>query len=467
MPQTKDNAVAQANMPFLRGLLEKYPNTLLQASGNAVGLPDGTQGNSEVGHITIGSGRVVNQFLRRFEIARDAGEIAASPALDDLAACGVVHIIGLMSDGNVHSSIDNTIYITQELLRRGAKIWIHFISDGRDTPPDSAAKYIARLQSEFADNQNVRFATLCGRYYAMDRNTNWDRTQLAYDAIACGVAPEFPDVLSALQDAYAAGETDEFIRPRKMSGFDKIEADDGIFFANYRSDRARQILKLLHQGVAKHILTFNSLSEDIDKYAAALLPAVPVENTLGDVLAANGLSQLRIAETEKYTHTTYFFDAERKMDYPKEQAVLIPSPDVATFDLKPEMSAAELTDTLIAKMFSFDVSIVNFANGDIVGHTGNLNAAVLAMNALDVCLSRFVPGVIAAGGAVLITADHGNAEDMSKTSHTTNPVPFILVANDVGDVKLRSGAGLSAIAPTMLQLLGLPCPLEMDQGLIE
>jgi 2,3-bisphosphoglycerate-independent phosphoglycerate mutase len=467
----KDNAVALARMPFYDGLLEKYPNTRLDASGAAVGLPDGTMGNSEVGHITIGAGRIVNQFLRRFEIAKDAGEIGNSPALARLAAAGTVHVVGLMSDGNVHASLDDTIYMVRLLVEKGAKIKLHFISDGRDTPPESARAYIDRLSAE-----KVEFATLSGRYYAMDRNNNAERTKMAFDAIALGRGPKSADINAALADAYKSGESDEFIKPRVIGGFDGIKPGDGIFIANYRADRARQLVQMLSEEMSSHgkarsamtggpryILTMASLGSDLDSCCSQLLPTQVVKNTLGDVLAANGLTQLRIAETEKYNHITYFFDAERKIAFPGEETVLVPSPAVATYDLKPEMSAPELTDEVVRRMKDFDVVILNYANGDMVGHSGKLEAAIAAMEALDKCLARLVPAALGAGGAVLITADHGNAENMNLTSHTKSPVPFIVVSEkfpSLGGVAEGRG-GLSNVAPTLLKLLNLPKPAEM------
>ncbi|MDR0449004.1 MAG: 2,3-bisphosphoglycerate-independent phosphoglycerate mutase [Rickettsiales bacterium] len=501
-PGSPHNAVAVAKMPFYKGLFEKYPHALLDASGAAVGLPAGTMGNSEVGHITMGAGRVVNQFLRRFEMARDSGAIASSLAVESLAKTGVVHIIGLMSDGDVHASLDDTIYMANLFINRGAKVWLHFIADGRDTPPESAGIYIDKLMESIA---GAGFATLSGRYYAMDRNNNLDRTRLAFEAIAGAAAPRQPDIKAALAAAYAAGETDEFIKPAVVGDFAGIQPGEGIFIANYRADRARQLVAMLSEklpaGHIGHILTMTSLGPDLDACCSQLLPAQETRNTLGDVLAANGKTQLRIAETEKYNHITYFFDAERKIQYAGEETILVPSPAVATYDLKPEMSAPELTDETISRMKDFDVVVLNYANGDMVGHSGKMPAAVAAMEALDGCLARLVPAALALGGAVMITADHGNAEEMTdgdgkpKTAHTSNPVPFILVEQlppcggedekenmtkchvfpseqnprifdsvDSSNGGLAAGGGtkgLSSIAPTILKLLSIPQPEEM------
>ncbi len=463
------NAVAMARMPYFDQLLHKYPHSQLDASGPAVGLPGGTMGNSEVGHITIGAGRVVNQFLRRFQIE----DWDKNPALREFINSvkddgGIVHLAGLMSDGRVHSDINDMMTIARRVLAAGLRVCIHFIADGRDTPPKSAGKYIELIReklSEYMADGRAFFGTISGRYYAMDRNQNLDRTELAFDAIARGQA-EFhaATVEDALVAAYARGETDEFIKPTVIDGDMPITPRDGFLFGNYRSDRARQIMRAILTTDA-HILCFSQYGEGLNELCPALLPDVAVENTLGDVLAANGKSQLRIAETEKYNHVTYFFDAERNVDFPGGEKVLIASPAVATFDLAPEMSAIQITDALLPKLAQFDVVILNYANGDMVGHTGKEDAAVRAMEVLDAQLSRLVPGVLELGGAVLITADHGNAEKMWDeknnapwTAHTTNPVNFILVSND--EYSVHNG-GLADIAPTILKLLNLPQPADM------
>ena len=463
------NAVKMAHMPFWNNLLEKYPHSKLDASGVAVGLPQGTMGNSEVGHITIGAGRVVNQFLRRFQIEDwDKNPYLADFIADVRRDGGIVHVGGLMSDGRVHSDINDILTIVERILDAGLRVCIHFIADGRDTLPRSAGKYIAlikdRLAVPLADGRAF-WGTLSGRYYAMDRNQNMDRTALAVDAIAYAESEYHAKTIeAALADAYARGETDEFIRPTVIDGDVKIRPNDGFLFGNYRSDRARQIMReILKTGA--HILCFSQYGEGLNEKCPALLPDVVVENTLGDVLAANGISQLRIAETEKYNHVTYFFDAERNIDFAGGNKILIASPDVATFDMKPEMSAVEITDALIPVLGEYDVIILNWANGDMVGHTGNIDAAVRAMETLDAQLARLVPAVLKLGGMVLITADHGNAEKMWDdannlpwTAHTTNPVNFVVVADDAPTV--RDG-GLADIAPTMLKILGVAQPPQM------
>ena len=468
-PETAHNAVALAKMPYFNELLAKYPHSRLDASGPAVGLPAGTMGNSEVGHITMGAGRVVNQFLRRFQIE----DWDSNPALHDFIenvrkAGGIVHFAGMMSDGRVHSNLDDMLLIIKRVLNAGLRVCIHFIADGRDTLPQSAPEYIKKMQDalvEYLADGRAFWGTLSGRYYTMDRNQNLDRTELAFNAIARATS-EFhaPTIDAALADAYARGETDEFIKPTVIDGDVAISDKDGFLFGNYRSDRARQIVRAM-LATGAEMLCFSQYGEGLNEHCPALLPDIEVKNTLGDVLAAAGKSQLRIAETEKYNHVTYFFDAERNIDFLGADKVLIASPNVATFDLKPEMSAIEITDALLPRLAEFDVVILNYANGDMVGHTGNESATIKAMEALDAQLARLVPATLALGGTVLITADHGNAEklwdaetNLPWTAHTTNPVNFIVVSDK--DYALANG-GLADIAPTVLQLVGVPQPADM------
>ena len=466
----KNNAVAMANMPCFDKLLANYPHSRLDASGVAVGLPAGTMGNSEVGHITIGAGRVVNQFLRRFQIENWDKNIALNAFVADVRATGgIVHVAGLMSDGRVHSDINDILVIAKHVIDAGLRVCIHFIADGRDTPPQSAKQYVDLIKDTlapyFMDGRAI-WGTLSGRYYAMDRNNNVDRTALAIDAIACGRAEySAPTIDVALHDAYARGETDEFIKPTVINGDMPITDKDGFIFGNYRSDRARQIMReIVKTGV--RVLCFSQYGEGLNEICPALINDIVVENTLGDVLAANGLSQLRIAETEKYNHVTYFMDAERNIDYAGGKKILVPSPDVATFDLKPEMSAVKITDALLPVLGDYDVVILNWANGDMVGHTGNIDAAVRAMEVLDTQLARLVSAVLKLDGTMLITADHGNAEQMWDnknngpwTAHTTNPVNLIVVSNNPPK-SVRDG-GLADIAPTMLKILGIKQPDDM------
>ena len=464
------NAVAMAKMPYFNELLEKYPHSVLNASGTAVGLPENTMGNSEVGHITMGAGRVVNQFLRRFQIENWDENIRLQKFISDVSAdAGIVHLAGLMSDGRVHADINDILTIAKYILNKGLKICLHFIADGRDTLPQSAPIYIEQIKQElkeYFDSGCVFWGTISGRYYAMDRNQNMDRTMVAIDAIVNAKSKYVVDNIDvALSDAYARGETDEFIWPTVIKGDVPITPKDGFLFGNYRSDRARQIMREILKTDA-HILCFSQYGEGLNDLCPALLPDEAVFNTLGDVLAASGKSQLRIAETEKYNHVTYFFDSERNIDYENEKKVLIASPDVATFDLKPEMSAIEITDSLLPILGQYDVVVLNYANGDMVGHTGNESAAIRAMEVLDAQLARLVPAVLDLGGMMLITADHGNAEkmwdsenDLPWTAHTTNPVNLIVVSN--GEVKSVKDGGLADIAPTVLKILGIEQPKEM------
>ena len=465
-----NNAVELANTPFLDNLIKKYPHAKINASGVDVGLPDGTMGNSEVGHITIGAGRVVNQFLRRFQIENWDENKKLNHFIQSVKNNGgMVHVAGLMSDGRVHSNVQDIVVIVKYIIKAGLDTCLHFIADGRDTLPKSAGQYIELIQNELSQEfvrGQVRWGTISGRYYAMDRNQNMDRTQLAVDAIANATAQYHAKTIQdALRDAYARGETDEFIKPTVIDGDVKITKHDGFLFGNYRSDRARQIMREIHKTGAE-ILCFSQYGEGLNEICPALIEDETVLNTLGDVLEKNNLSQLRIAETEKYNHVTYFFDAERNIDFKNEKKVLIPSPDVATFDMKPEMSAIEITDALLPLLGDFDVIILNYANGDMVGHTGNVNAAIRAIEVLDAQLARLVPAVQKLGGTVLITADHGNAEKMWDdknnvpwTAHTTNPVNLIVVSDKITTVQ---NGGLSDIAPTILKLLGIEQPRDMS-----
>ena len=467
--EKKHNAVALAKMPFFNKLIKKYPNSLLRASGTAVGLPGNLMGNSEVGHICIGAGRVVMQYLLRFSREDWNKNRALNKFISDVKRDGgIVHFAGLMSDGRVHSDIRDELVIIKYILNSGLRVSIHFIGDGRDTPPRSALKYvrlIKRALKPWLENGRAFFGTLSGRYYTMDRNKNMDRTELAFDAVA-NAKSEFnaPDIETAIKQAYANDVTDEFFKPTVITPT-KITKRDGFIFGNYRSDRARQIVRAVLKTGA-HILCFSQYGEGLDEKCPALLNDIPVKDTLGDVIAKNGLSQLRIAETEKYNHVTYFMDAERTIDFENEEKVLIDSPDVATFDMKPEMSAPKITKALLPRLAKFDVVLMNFANGDMVGHTGNEKATIQAMQVLDEQLSQIVPAVLNLGGKILIIADHGNAEKMWDdksnspwTAHTNNKIRAILVSEPSYN-RLKNG-GLSDVAPTILKLLNIKQPKAM------
>ena len=467
--EKKHNAVALAKMPFFDKLLKKYPNSLLRASGTAVGLPGNLMGNSEVGHICIGAGRVVMQYLLRFSREDwNKNKLLNGFIKDVKKDGGIVHFAGLMSDGRVHSDVRDELVIMKYILDSGLRVCIHFIGDGRDTPPRSALKYVRLIKRTLAPyfaNGRVFFGTLSGRYYTMDRNKNMDRTELAFDALARGISDSHaPDIESAIKQFYADGITDEFFKPTIINAT-KITKKDGFIFGNYRSDRARQIVRAMLKTGA-HMLCFSQYGEGLNEKCPAILEDIPVTNTLGDVIEKNGLSQLRIAETEKYNHVTYFMDAERTIDFKNEEKVLIDSPAVATFDMKPEMSAREITEALLPRLSKFDVVIMNFANGDMVGHTGNEDATIQAMQVLDEQLSKIVPAVLDLDGKMLIIADHGNAEKMWDdksnspwTAHTNNKVRAIMVSNPI--MKRIKNGGLADVAPTILKLLGLKQPKQM------
>ncbi len=481
------NAVAGARLPTLAKLSREYPGVAINASGLSVGLPVGTMGNSEVGHITIGSGRVVKQYLLRFQEMLRNKTLFSQPNLARFVSKmaknrGIVHVMGLMSDGDVHADLHDAIQIVRHLLGKKLRVCIHFIADGRDVSPISAEKYILEIKSEFKSNiknNSLFFGTISGRYWSMDRNNNWARTELSFNAVAYGKSKyNYPDIDTALKSARLRGETDEFVAPTCIADYSGISKNDGFLFTNYRSDRARQIVAAVGDpkfnkfnrgkyGVPT-MLGFSQYDENSDKYCPALILDIKTENTLGLVLSKHGLKQLRIAETEKYNHVTYFFDAESMDKYHGEEQILIPSPSVATFDLAPEMSAKKITKILIDSLSGFDFVVVNYANGDMLGHTGIESAAIHGLETVDSCLSQLVPAVLKLDGTIIITADHGNAEEMwdkkhnmPHTAHTTNLVPFMLIGNDVKNYKLRNGGGLSDIAPTVLDLLGIKKPAQM------
>ena len=465
----KHNAVELAKMPFFRKLLKQYPNSLLRASGTAVGLPGNLMGNSEVGHICIGAGRVVMQYLLRFAREDWSKNAPLNQFISDVRRDGgIVHMAGLMSDGRVHSDVRDQMKIAKYILDSGLKVCIHFIADGRDTPPQSALKYvrtIKRMLAPYFADGRAFFGTVSGRYYTMDRNKNMDRTELAFDALAHAKSDlHASSIEDAIKQFYADGITDEFFKPVVITPT-PITKRDGFVFGNYRSDRARQIVRAM-LATGAHMLCFSQYGEGLNETCPALLADIPVKNTLGDVIAAAGLTQLRIAETEKYNHVTYFMDAERTIDLNREEKVLIDSPAVATFDMQPEMSAREITAALLPRLGKFDVVLMNFANGDMVGHTGNEKATIQAMQVLDEQLAKIVPAVLKLGGQMLIIADHGNAEKMWDeksnapwTAHTNNKVRAILVSSP--KYKNIKNGGLADVAPTILKLLGLNQPTDM------
>ena len=481
--ETKGNAIAAARTPHLDHLMASCPHTRIGASGMDVGLPDGQMGNSEVGHTNIGAGRIVYQELTRITKSFDEGEALGNPALtaamENARRPGqALHLMGLLSDGGVHSHIRH-LYGLMEMARRFAveRVYLHCFMDGRDVPPTSGTEFIAALQQKIKELGLGQIATVSGRYYAMDRDNRWERVKLAYDAIVNGEGNKGPDPVAVMQKSYDAGVTDEFIVPTVVTEGAGIKAGDSVIFFNFRPDRARELTRTLvdpdFAGFEREKGFFPLTYICMTQYDATM-PNVEVAyrpeslaNTLGEYLSRLGKTQLRIAETEKYAHVTFFFNGGVEAPYEGEDRVLIPSPKVATYDLQPEMSAYAVTDEAVRRIESgrYDVIILNYANCDMVGHTGVFEAAVKAVEAVDTCLGRLLAALEKAGGRAFLTADHGNADQMSDengapfTAHTTNPVPFVAIG--FGDVTLRSGGRLADIAPTMLQAMGLPQPEEM------
>ena len=481
--ETKGNAIAAARTPHLDHLMACCPHTRIGASGMDVGLPDGQMGNSEVGHTNIGAGRIVYQELTRITKSFDEGEALGNPALtaamENARRPGqALHLMGLLSDGGVHSHIRH-LYGLMEMARRFAveRVYLHCFMDGRDVPPTSGIEFIAALQQKIKELGLGQIATVSGRYYAMDRDNRWERVKLAYDAIVNGEGNKDPDPVAVMQKSYGAGVTDEFIVPTVVTEGAGIKAGDSVIFFNFRPDRARELTRALvdpdFAGFEREKGFFPLTYICMTQYDATM-PNVEVAyrpesltNTLGEYLSRLGKTQLRIAETEKYAHVTFFFNGGVEAPYEGEDRVLIPSPKVATYDLQPEMSAYAVTDEAVRRIESgrYDVIILNYANCDMVGHTGVFEAAVKAVEAVDTCLGRLLAALEKAGGRAFLTADHGNADQMADengapfTAHTTNPVPFVAIG--FGDIKLRSGGRLADIAPTMLQAMGLPQPEEM------
>jgi len=480
---TDYNAIAQANKPNWDKLWHDYPHTVIGTSGLAVGLPEGQMGNSEVGHLNIGAGRVVYQELTRIDLAIQDGSFYTNPVLLQAAQQAkqldkALHILGLLSPGGVHSH-EAHIHAMLELAARAGlkKIYLHAFLDGRDTPPRSAAAFLQAMQDECTQLGVGRIASIVGRYYAMDRDNRWERVQTAYDLITQGHA-EFSaaSATEGLQQAYARGENDEFVKATVIGSPVAMQDGDVAIFMNFRADRARQMTRALTDatfgGFARQHFPNLSCFVTLSSYGADFhLPVAygpsSIHNCFGEYLSSLGMKQLRIAETEKYAHVTYFFSGGREQTYPGEDRILVPSPKVATYDLKPEMSAFEVTDKLEQAIRSkkYQVIICNYANGDMVGHSGNMAAAVKAVEALDVCIGRVVKAMQECGGEVLITADHGNAEQMldtktnqPHTAHTLNAVPFLYVGRKS---RMVGGGSLQDVAPTLLSMMGLPQPPEM------
>jgi len=456
-PAGPGNAVELADTPVFDRLWRAYPHTTLKASGEAVGLPPGQMGNSEVGHLTIGSGRVLDQDLQRVNRAIADGSFFDNPALKAaFERGGDVHLLGLVSHGGVHSHIDHV----QALLRFAPeRTWVHAFTDGRDVSPTSAVRDLAELPLD-------RIATVAGRYWAMDRDQRWDRTQRAFDAIVNGEGEHTDDPVAAVEASYERGVTDEFVEPVVLDGRPRLKAGDAVIFFNFRPDRARQLTKLLLDA-GFDVTTMTRYSDELDTQVA--FAEQDVDETLAEVLAEAGLRQLHAAETEKYAHVTYFFNGGREEEWEGETRLLVPSPrDVGTYDKKPEMSAEEVASRFCAELESggYAFAVVNFANPDMVGHSGVIPAVVKAVETTDTCLGRVVETVEQLGGVCLVTADHGNAESMLETdgtsphtAHTSNPVPLIVTDEAV---TLRDGGELSDLAPTVFAYLGLKKPLQMS-----
>lgn len=487
-----DNAIQNGRTTVYDRLLATCPHGLLATSGIDVGLPDGQMGNSEVGHLNLGAGRIVNQEIRRIDAAIADNSLGENPELKTFISNlkisgGVCHLMGLISPGGVHSMQSHVIALAGLLDTAGISVALHAFLDGRDTPPSSALDFMTQFTQDLAGLQNVRIATVCGRYFAMDRDTNWDRVQKAHDMLVSAKGETAPDPISAIQSSYDDGVTDEFAAPTIIAGYKGMEDGDGVLVANFRADRVREILGSLidptFDGFVRErrvafagILGMVEYSDRLNKFHNVLFSATRIKNILGEEVSKAELRQLRIAETEKYAHVTFFFNGGVETPFAGEDRILIPSPKVATYDLAPEMSAAEVTDKLVAAIESgdYDFILVNYANPDMVGHTGNLAAAITAIETIDQCLGRLEAAVTTAGGALLITADHGNAETMRDaktgaphTAHTTNPVPLVMVNPPRSMTELANGC-LADIAPTVLALLDLPQPDEMTgQSLIQ
>ena len=482
-PDSYGNAIADAKKPNLDKLFAECPHTLIGASGLDVGLPDGQMGNSEVGHTNIGAGRVVYQMLVKISKSIKEGAIRKNPAIvgavENCVKNGsALHLMGLLSDGGVHSHIEHLFGLMEMAKDMGVeKIYVHAFLDGRDVPPTSGAEYMEKLAQETQRIGAGKVATVMGRFYAMDRDNAWDRVEKAYAAMVYGEGVEGCCPVGAIKKSYEEGVTDEFMVPTVLDKEGTIKAGDSVIFFNFRPDRARQITRAFvdpdFTGFPRKNGFFPLHFVCMTQYDATMpnvhvaFPPEALTMTMGEYISKNGLTQLRIAETQKYAHVTFFYNGGEEKTFPGEDRILIKSPDVETFDLKPEMSAYEVTDAVVKAIEEdkYNMIILNYANCDMVGHTGIEEAATKAVEAVDACVGRTVDAILKAGGAALITADHGNAEKMKEpdgapfTAHTTNPVPLIVAGYPC---KLRDGGRLADLSPTMLDIMGLPKPPEMD-----
>lgn len=485
LPNEKGNAVMHANTPVFDSLMERYPHTYIGASGEDVGLPDGQMGNSEVGHLNIGAGRIVYQELTRITKEIKEGGLFENPAL--LSAMHnakingrALHLMGLVSDGGVHSHIEHLKGLLLMAKREGVKdVYVHAFMDGRDTPPHGGKDYLADLENYMSAQGIGKIATVSGRYYAMDRDKRWERVKKAYDAIVHLDGEKYATAQACMDNSYNSKVTDEFVIPAVIGDYNSpLKENDSVIFFNFRPDRAREITRtivdpLFDSFETKYFpttyVTLTEYDKTLPNVTAAYHPQT-LENTLGEYVSAKGKTQLRIAETEKYAHVTFFFNGGREDAYKNEERILVPSPKVATYDLKPEMSAFEVTDRLIEDLDTDpkDLIVLNFANADMVGHTGVFDAAVKAVEAVDKCLGRIVDKIRQLGGVAFITADHGNAEQMFDdkggpfTAHTTNVVPMVMVDDLNTDGALKDGGRLCDFAPTLLSVMGLEKPAEMS-----
>jgi 2,3-bisphosphoglycerate-independent phosphoglycerate mutase len=481
----EDNAIERAKTPVWHELMRRWPHARLDASEHYVGLPDGQMGNSEVGHTNLGAGRVVMQDLPRIDKAIADGAVDQMPALQEFiakvkATGGTAHVMGLLSPGGVHSHQRQIAALAAILAEAGLPVAVHAFLDGRDTPPKSAVGYLKQFQKDTAGHGALRIVTIAGRYYAMDRDKRWDRVEKAYRALTAAQGEKAPDAVNAVETAYGRGESDEFVLPTVIGDYPGMRDGDGVLFANFRADRIREIAGALldpdFAGFERHkridfaaAIGLTEYSEELNRFMATLFPPEDLRDTFGEVVAEAGMAQLRIAETEKYAHVTFFFNGGRETVFPGEQRILVQSPKVATYDKQPEMSAPEVTDKVVDAIRSgrFDVVVLNYANTDMVGHTGDIPAAVKAVETVDACLGRLAEAVEAMGGTLVITADHGNAEMMRDpvtgqphTAHTLNPVPFIVVNPPVAVSRIDNGR-LADVAPTLLDVLGLKQPAAM------
>ncbi|MCH5155604.1 MAG: 2,3-bisphosphoglycerate-independent phosphoglycerate mutase [Clostridiales bacterium] len=482
-PDDYGNAVKKAQKPFIDMLMQKYPHTFINASGYAVGLPEGQMGNSEVGHLNLGAGRVVYQDITTIDDAIKDGSFdnnaAFISAIDAVNANdSAMHLVGLLSNGGVHSMNTHLYALIELCKKRGVKkLYVHCITDGRDVPPDSGRAFIRELEEKVKEIGLGQIATIVGRYYYMDRDNRWERVARGYNAVFAGVGKRYSSPDSAIAASYAAGTMDEFVEPVIIGDYKGINAGDGMIFFNFRADRARQISRAITEpefdcferiGGYKKITYVGMTQYDVTlKNIMTAFPPRHLKNTLGEYLAAKGFTQARVAETEKYAHVTFFFNGGVEKPNDNETRVLVASPKVATYDLQPEMSAYEVADKAVEQVADKDVLILNFANCDMVGHTGVFSAAVKAVEAVDACLKKVVEAVWATGGTAIVTADHGNAEVMQFeggspcTSHTTNVVPLVVAGDKYIGAKLKEGKALCDVAPTLLDIMGVEKPSEM------